>query len=163
MHDYVCVLFFLGTKNEWGLLLPCSWQALIINSIHITYLQCFQPLASSQWVELVFSRRLLSNLGGLVWIRQFISHCKPSHVGHRIWPTGLSYSHVLPEVWKRYVLKKRYRRGTEEVQKRYGRGIEETYHTYTVNLLLIHLIHSISLRVTLILLLPILLLLSIFV
>ena len=55
----------------------------------VPYLQCFQPLASSQWLELVFSRRLLSDLGGLVWIRQFISHCKPSQVGHRIYCINL--------------------------------------------------------------------------
>ena len=51
----VCAIF-LGAKNEWGLLLLAS----LINSNHRPYLQCFQPLVSSQWAELVFSRRSFS-------------------------------------------------------------------------------------------------------
>jgi hypothetical protein len=35
---------------------------------------------------------------------------------------GLSYSHVLPEVWKRYVYIIK-----EEVWKRYRRGMEEVW------------------------------------
>ncbi len=60
----------------------------------------------------------------------------------------------MEEVWK-----KRYGHGrvTEEVWKRYGRGTEEVWKKHAIHILLIHLSHSISLRVTLILLLPILL------